>query len=106
MITAETEPLGEFIGESFSLPVFQGGILLTYLFFIFQQDLFLGLAAIALYPFQLYVIPRLQKRVNELAKERVATARQLSGRTSVDVDHPEIPVPRLFRVEDDIPAVR
>ena len=80
MITAETEPLGEFIGESFTLPVFQGGTLLTYLFFIFQQDLLLGLAAISLYPFQLYVIPRLQKRVNELAKERVATARNLSGR--------------------------
>jgi len=80
MITAETELLGEFIGESFTLPVFQGGILFTYLFFIFQQDVFLGLAAIALYPFQLYVIPRLQKRVNELSKERVATARNLSGR--------------------------
>ena len=80
MITAETEPLGEFIGESFTLPVFQGGTLLTYLFFIFQQDLYLGLAAIALYPFQLYVIPRLQRRVNELSKERVATARNLSGR--------------------------
>ncbi len=80
MITAETEPLGEFIGESFTLPVFQGGILLTYLLFIFEQDMFLGLAAISLYPFQLYVIPRLQKRVNELAKERVATARNLSGR--------------------------
>ena len=80
MITAETELLGEFIGESFTLPVFQGGILFTYLFFIFQQDAFLGLAAIALYPFQLYVIPKLQKRVNELSKERVATARNLSGR--------------------------
>ncbi len=80
MITAETEPLGEFIGESFSLPVFQGGILFTYLFFIFQQDLLLGLAAIALYPFQIWVIPRLQRRVNELAKQRVATARNLSGR--------------------------
>jgi putative ABC transport system ATP-binding protein len=80
MITAETEPLGEFIGESFTLPVFQGGTLLTYLFFIFQQDMFLGLAAIALYPFQLYVIPQLQKRVNQLSKERVATARNLSGR--------------------------
>ncbi len=80
MITAETEPLGEFIGESFTLPVFQGGTLLTYIFFIFQQDLFLGLAAIALYPFQLYVIPQLQKRVNQLAKERVATTRELSGR--------------------------
>ncbi len=80
MITAETEALGEFIGESYTLPVFQGGILATYLFFIFQQDVYLGAAAIALYPFQLYVIPRLQRRVNELAKERVATARNLSGR--------------------------
>ena len=80
MITAETEPLGEFIGESFTLPVFQGGTLLTYLFFIFQQDPLLGMAAVALYPFQLYVIPKLQKRVNELGKQRVATTRNLSGR--------------------------
>ncbi|MFT5218294.1 MAG: putative ABC transport system ATP-binding protein [Planctomycetota bacterium] len=80
MITAETEPLGEFIGESYSLPVFQGGTLLTYLFFIFQQDIFLGLAAIALYPFQMYVIPRLQKKVNLLNKERVTMVRSLSGR--------------------------
>jgi len=80
MITAETEPLGEFIGESYTLPVFQGGILFTYLFFIFQQDVYLGFASIALYPFQLYVIPKLQKRVNQLAKERVAMVRSLSGR--------------------------
>jgi ABC-type multidrug transport system fused ATPase/permease subunit len=80
MIIAETELLGEFIGESFTLPVFQGGILLTYLFFIFQQDFYLGLAAVALYPFQLVVIPRLQKHVNELSKQRVAVARNLSGR--------------------------
>jgi ABC-type multidrug transport system fused ATPase/permease subunit len=80
MITAETEILGEFIGESFTLPVFQGGILLTYLVFIFQQDLFLGLAAVSLYPFQLIVIPRLQKRVNELSKQRVAAVRNMSGR--------------------------
>ena len=80
MITAETEPLGEFIGESFTLPVFQGGTLLTYLVFIFQQDMLLGFAAIALYPFQLIVIPQLQKRVNALSRERVAVMRNLSGR--------------------------
>jgi putative ABC transport system ATP-binding protein len=80
MITAETEPLGEFIGESFTLPVFQGGILFTYVFFIFQQDVYLGFAAISLYPIQLYVIPKLQKRVNKLAKQRVAMVRSLSGR--------------------------
>jgi len=80
MITAETEPLAGFIGESYTLPLFQGGMLLTYVVFIFQQDPFLGLAAIALYPFQLYVIPKLQKKVNLLAKERVKTVRALSGR--------------------------
>ena len=31
MIVAETEPVGGFIGESISLPVFQGGLLVTYL---------------------------------------------------------------------------
>lgn len=80
MITAETEPLAEFIGESYTLPVFQGGILFTYIYFIFEQDVLLGLAAISLYPFQLYVIPKLQKKVNLLAKERVAMVRSLSGR--------------------------
>lgn len=80
MITAETEPLAEFIGESYTLPLFQGGILLTYVVFIFQQDPYLGIASIALYPFQLYVIPKLQQKVNQLSKERVSTIRNLSGR--------------------------
>ncbi len=80
MITAETEPLAEFIGESYTLPLFQGGMLITYVVFIFQQDPYLGLASIALYPFQLYVIPKLQNKVNLLAKERVSTVRSLSGR--------------------------
>ena len=43
MITAETEPLGGFIGDAFALPAFQGGLLITYLVFIFNQDFFLGL---------------------------------------------------------------
>jgi ABC-type multidrug transport system fused ATPase/permease subunit len=80
MITAETEPLGGFIGESYSLPAFQGGLLLTYLFFIFNQDLFLGAAAVAPYPLQMYLIPKLQRRVNQLAKQRVLAARQLANR--------------------------
>ncbi|KAA3625583.1 MAG: ATP-binding cassette domain-containing protein, partial [Proteobacteria bacterium] len=85
MITSETEPLGGFIGESFTLPAFQGGLLLTYLFFIFQQDLFLGLAAIALYPPQLWLIPRLQRKVNALAKRRVREVRGLADRVGESI---------------------
>ena len=80
IITAETEPLGGFIGEAFALPAFQGGILLTYLFFIFNQDVLLGIVATALYPFQLYIIPKLQRKVNALGKERVLAARKLGDR--------------------------
>ena len=85
MITAETEPLGGFIGDAFALPAFQGGLLLTYLFFIFQQDLFLGLAAIALYPPQLWLIPKLQRKVNELAKQRVKQVRGLADRVGESI---------------------
>jgi ABC-type multidrug transport system fused ATPase/permease subunit len=80
MITAEVEPVGGFIGDSIALPAFQGGMLMVYLGFIFVQDPFLGAAAVALYPIQIWLIPKLQKRVNMLAKQRVRTVRQLADR--------------------------
>jgi ABC-type multidrug transport system fused ATPase/permease subunit len=80
MITAETEPLGGFIGDSIALPAFQGGTLLTILVFMFIQDPVLGAAAVFLYPVQAYLIPKLQRRVNQLRKERTVKVRKLSER--------------------------
>ncbi|GEM_PF-34052 len=80
MITAETEPLGGFFGEGLATPVYQGGMLVTLMTFMFVQDWKLGLAAVALYPFQAWLIPKLQRQVNALGKERVRTVRQLSER--------------------------
>ena len=80
MITAEVEPIGGFIGDAFALPAFQGGTLLTILVFMFVQDPIMGLAAIALYPIQIYVIPKLQRQVNALGKPRVRQVRRLSDR--------------------------
>lgn len=80
MVTAETEPLGGFVGESLSLPAFQGGMLITALIFMFVQDPILGIAAIALYPVQGWVIPKLQRKVNLLNKERIQNVRKLSER--------------------------
>ena len=85
MIVVETEPLAGFIGEAFALPAFQGGILLTYLSFIFAQDALLGIAAVMLYPLQMYVIPKLQRKINALAKQRVRTVRRLSDRVGETV---------------------
>ena len=78
MVTAEVEPLGGFVGDSVALPAFQGGTLLTILIFMFVQDWMLGLAAIALYPIQGYIIPKLQWHVNQLGKARVQNVRRLS----------------------------
>ena len=82
MITAEVEPLGGFVGDAVALPLHQGGLLVTAVFFIFVQDLWMGLAAVSLYPIQGYVIPRLQRQVNLLAKKRVREVRRLSERIS------------------------
>src|SRR6202023_2234663 len=80
MITVECEQLGGFIGDAFVTPLFQGGQLLTMLIFMFMQDPILGAAAIALYPIQAYIIPKLQFKVNQLGKQRVRTVRQVADR--------------------------
>jgi len=85
MVTAEVEPLGGFVGEAFSLPAFQGGTLLVILAFLFVQNWMMAVAAVALYPLQLYVIPRLQMKVNLLGKERVKLVRKLSDRIGENV---------------------
>ncbi len=85
MVATEVEPLGGFVGDAFKLPVYQGGYLLVTLSFLFIQNWTMALAAVALYPLQLYLIPRLQRRVNLLAKERVALVRRLSDRIGESV---------------------
>jgi putative ABC transport system ATP-binding protein len=85
MINAEVEPLGGFIAQAFALPAFQGGTLITILIFMFMQDPIMGAAAVVLYPFQIYVIPKLQRQVNLLGKARVRQVRRLAERVSETV---------------------
>jgi ABC-type multidrug transport system fused ATPase/permease subunit len=80
MLTGELEPVGGFIGEAFALPISQGGTLLTVFVFMFVQDPLLGAAAVAFYPLQGYLIPKLQRIVRRLNRERVRKVRVLSDR--------------------------
>jgi ABC-type multidrug transport system fused ATPase/permease subunit len=79
IIAQEVEPMGGFASDAFAVPIFQGGVFLTILVFMFAQDPILGAAALALLPVQLALIPRLQQRVNRLARQRVAAVRSLGG---------------------------
>ncbi len=85
MVTAEVEPLGGFIGIAFADPLFFGGQLMLILGYIFLQDWKLGLAAAALIPVQGFIIPKLQKKVNALGKQRVQNVRRLSDHLSESV---------------------
>lgn len=91
MIGSELTEVGGFIGEAFATPLLQGGLLITAIVFIFVQDGWLGLAAIALFPIQGYAIPRLQRRVNALTRDRVVAMRALAARLREATDAlPEI----------------
>jgi putative ABC transport system ATP-binding protein len=80
MMTGELEPVGGFIGEAFALPISQGGTLLTIFVFMFVQDPILGAAAVAFYPLQGYLIPKMQRIIRRLGRERVRKVRVLSDR--------------------------
>ena len=85
-ITSETEPLAGFIGDSLAQPLFQGGTMLTILVFMFVQDPILGLVSISMIPLQAYIIPTMQRKLNQLKKERVTVVRHFSGQIGETVD--------------------
>lgn len=80
MVTSEVEQVGGFMGDAYVQPLMQAGMLLTIAIFLFVQNPIMGLAAMSLYPFQAYIVPKLQKRVKELGKERVKAVRKVSER--------------------------
>jgi putative ABC transport system ATP-binding protein len=86
MVKDEVEPIGGFTGDAFVSPALLGGQALTALVFIFVQSVPLGLITTALVSVQVFIIPRMRRRLLVLGRERQLTARQLSGRVSEIVD--------------------
>lgn len=79
MITGETEPMGGMMGDALTQPVLQAGQMITILVFLFLQSVWFGLAAVALIPLQAWLIPKLQRRINLMNKERIKEVRQLAA---------------------------
>jgi putative ABC transport system ATP-binding protein len=86
MVKDEVEPIGGFTGDAFVAPALLGGQALTALVFIFVQSIPLGLITTALVAVQIFIIPRMRRRLLVLGRERQLTARQLSGRVSEIVE--------------------
>lgn len=79
MVTAESEPMGGLMGDAISQPVLQAGQMLTILTFLFLQSVWFGLAAVALIPLQAWLIPMLQRQINQLNKTRIRELRVLAS---------------------------
>jgi len=82
ILAQEVEPIGGFAANVLTLPILQGGTLLTILFFMFVQDPVLGAAALTVLPIQLVLLPKLQRRVNALSRTRIREVRQLGRQLS------------------------
>lgn len=85
MITAEAEQVGNFFAGAIADPAFLGGQLVVATVFIFAQDWKMGLVALAVYPIQIYLVPRLQKKVSILGKARLREIRRLSDHVGESV---------------------
>ena len=83
MIVGEVEPIGGFVGSSFSEPLLQAGILLSVLAYIVHLDRWMAAAAFALFLPQLVFVPLMQGAINRRAGARVWVLRQL-GVSTVD----------------------
>jgi putative ABC transport system ATP-binding protein len=80
IIKDEVDPLSDFIGDSYSAPLFLAGQAITALIFLFLQSYFFGILTLAVIGVQVWVVPRLRRRLLILGRDRQMTARAMAGR--------------------------
>lgn len=86
MVKDEVEPLGGFIGDAFTQPLFLGGQAITSLAFIFVQNLYLGFITLVMVGFQGWLVPTLRRQLIKLQKKQQLNARHLAGRVGEIVE--------------------
>lgn len=86
MVKDEVEPFGGFTGDAFVQPAMLGGQAIAALFFIFLQNVWLGMIAGVMVAIQVGIIPKMRRRLIDLGRQRQITARHLAGKVGEIVD--------------------
>jgi ABC-type multidrug transport system fused ATPase/permease subunit len=94
IILAEAEPVGGFVGLSFSEPLMQIGTLLTVFGYMIALQPWIALLSITLFSVQVLFIPRLQRMINRRAAARIQVMRALSGSMIDDLGPGRTPAAR------------
>jgi ABC-type multidrug transport system fused ATPase/permease subunit len=80
MIIGEVEDLGNFFGEALSTPTFHGAVLAGTIGYMVFTNPYMALMGVVLFPVQVWVVRKLQRRVTQLSRERVRMVRGLSDK--------------------------
>ncbi|MCP4688492.1 MAG: ATP-binding cassette domain-containing protein [Desulfobacterales bacterium] len=78
-LVTEIASIGDFVGAAIGLPITNVLTLVFFSIYLFYQNWILAAFSLAIYPFVLFVVPRLQRRVNQINKKRVDMTRKISG---------------------------
>lgn len=97
IIGAEVDRLGGFVGEGFSQPVVNAGMMVAILGYMLVVEPLVALISLVFVAPQIVLMPVLQQRVNRLTEERVVLLRDLGDRLAVlpsadhDFHHSDLP---------------
>lgn len=78
-VTGELASVGDFLGGAIAVPAVNILTLFTFGIYLFTLNPLLAVLSVAIYPFEILLIPMLQKKFNRLNSERVTTTRKLSN---------------------------
>ncbi len=78
-MTAELNTIGFFLGGAIAIPITSVLTFVVFIGFMFNLNKWLALLSMGIYPFELFIIPYLQKKYNKLNKERVKTTRAMAN---------------------------
>lgn len=78
-ITAELTAIATFLGGALAVPITSVLTFFTFLGFMIYLNPLLGLLTMLIYPFEMAVIPLLQRWYNKYNRQRVATTRALAS---------------------------
>lgn len=85
MLMAESEDVGKFASASLSVPLLQTGTILWVMAYLLWVEPLIAVLAILIYAPQVFLVPKIQRNINRLARRRTGIMRKL-GREAVDFD--------------------
>jgi len=87
VLAAESEAVGGFASESFSVPMLQIGTIVWVMGYLLWVQPLIAAFAILVYAVQVFTVPRVQETINRLARLRTRTIRRLGRAAAEDVGH-------------------